>query len=442
MVVMGGFVLTSAVAQRTSTEISSYSEAIASTSSPSVERLAHLRGLVFEVELNLSEYSRTRSNGDRERRAFEMSLDALERATKSYLSLPLLSGEQPYWGETQAALIRFESSVRSSAELVGAGDVLTAQQVFSNSVRDAGEQLVASSIKGIEFHALNSRLMATRIKLARQRALLLTNVLSGVCIALGVAGLILVLRQARSSRALVEAHSRFHEARADELEQFAGRVAHDIRNPLSAANMAAHLALHRAGDGGVRDLLARISRSLARADAITTGLLEFARSGAQPEPGARATPSEVLEDFVRGISPDAEQRGIDIDLQPVPPVMVACSPGVYLSLVGNLVRNAIKYMGERPIRRVSVRVTEDETWVRTEVTDTGPGIAAENLNSLFEPYFRIRADRAKEGLGLGLSTVKKLVEGHHGSIGVTSERANGSSFWFTLPRAGSAESPA
>ena len=235
--VMGGFVLTSAVAQRTSTEVSSFSDAIASTSSPSVERLAHLRSLVFEVELNLSEYARTRANGDRERRVFELSLDALERVTKSYLTLPLLSGEQPYWGATQAALIRFESSVRSSAELVRAGDVPTAQRVFSTSVRDAGEQLVASSIKGIEFHALNSRVMAMRIKEARERALFLTNVLSGVCVALGVAGLILVLRQGRRRRALVDAHWRFHEARAAELEQFAGRVAHDIRNPLSTANM-------------------------------------------------------------------------------------------------------------------------------------------------------------------------------------------------------------
>jgi len=117
----------------------------------------------------------------------------------------------------------------------------------------------------------------------------------------------------------------------------------------------------------------------------------------------------VLEDLVRDISPDAAQRGIEIDLQSVPPVMVASSPGVYLSLAGNLVRNAIKYMGDRPIRRVSVRVTLEGTAVRTEVIDTGPGIAAQNLASLFEAYFRIGADRGNEGLGLGLATVKKLV---------------------------------
>jgi signal transduction histidine kinase len=432
---MAGFVLTSALAQRASSEVASLSETIASTSSPSIERLAHLRSLVFEVELNLSEHLRRGLAGERERRAFETSLDSLERATKSYLVLPLLPGEQPYWGETQAALIRFESSVRSSAELARAGDVPEGHREFSTMVRQAGEQLVVSSLKGIEYHAQNSRAMATRIKEARQRARLLANALSGICVVLGIAGLLLIRRQTRRHRALVEAHSRFHEARADELEQFAGRVAHDIRGPLSVAVMAAHLGLCRVGDNEPKDLLTRIARALARADAITTGLLEFARCGAQPEPGARAIPSELLDDLVRGMLPDAEQRGIEIVLQAVPPVMVRAVPGVYMSLTGNLVRNAIKYIGVRATRRVSVRVTEEGTVVRTEVTDTGPGIASENLGSLFEPYFRVGADRGKEGLGLGLATVKKLVEGHHGAVGVTSEPGKGSTFWFTLPRA-------
>jgi signal transduction histidine kinase len=57
---------------------------------------------------------------------------------------------------------------------------------------------------------------------------------------------------------------------------------------------------------------------------------------------------------------------------------------------------------------------------------------------LFEPYFRVGHDRTKEGLGLGLATVKRLAEGHHGSAGVSSELGKGSTFWFELPRAGRA----
>jgi signal transduction histidine kinase len=436
LAVMGGFILISAISERASNEVATLSKSIASTSSPSVERLARLRSLVFEVELNFSEYLRSDSKGDEERRAFETSLDSLDEAAKGYLALPLLHGEQPYWAETQAALIRFESSVRSSEELAKAGHLEAAEAEFSSIGRDAGDDLVRASLDGIQFHAQHVQTMATRIEDARRRSLLVTNGLSAVCVAFGVAGLFLVVRQDRRQRALMDAHSKFHEARAAEFEQFAGRVAHDIRGPLSIASMGTQLALREARDDGAKVLLARVARGLSRADAITTALLEFARSGAHPEPGARATPRELLDDFVRGVSTEAEPRGIELDLQPVAPVMVACGAGVYLSLVGNLVRNAIKYMGDSPTRRISLRVAEEGSMVRTEVIDTGPGIAAENLGSLFQAYFRAGG---KEGLGLGLATVKKLVEGHGGAVGVTSEIGKGSTFWFTLHRAGSAD---
>jgi signal transduction histidine kinase len=200
--------------------------------------------------------------------------------------------------------------------------------------------------------------------------------------------------------------------------------------------MAAHLALQRAPDDSQRESIERIVRALSRADAITTGLLEFARSGARPDPGARADVREVLDDLLRGLGPQLERLGIEVQIEPVPPVLVACSTGVYLSLLGNLVQNAVEYMGQTDPRRVTIRVAEVGSSIRTDVADTGPGIHAENLPTLFEPYFRVRQDRSREGLGLGLATVKRLVEGHHGAPGVSSEPGKGSTFWLTLPRAG------
>jgi signal transduction histidine kinase len=106
-----------------------------------------------------------------------------------------------------------------------------------------------------------------------------------------------------------------------------------------------------------------------------------------------------------------------------------------MSLVSNLVRNAIKYMGDAATRRITVHASAKGDEVRTEVSDTGPGVPEEKVASLFDAYFR--ADRGKEGLGLGLATVKKLAEGHNGRVGVTTAIGRGSSFWFVLPRAGS-----
>jgi signal transduction histidine kinase len=139
--------------------------------------------------------------------------------------------------------------------------------------------------------------------------------------------------------------------------------------------------------------------------------------------------------MLHGMEPEAEAAGIELRAEPVPPVLVACSTGVYLSLLGNLVRNSIKYMGDSTTRRITVRVVDENGIVRTEVSDTGPGIASENLPVLFDPYFREHRTPA-EGLGLGLATVKKLAEGHGGGVGVSSERGKGTTLWFTLPRAG------
>jgi signal transduction histidine kinase len=252
---------------------------------------------------------------------------------------------------------------------------------------------------------------------------------------LAFAGALVLNHQARIQRNLVRAHARTLAARAEELEQFAGRVAHDIRNPLSTARMAAELVLRRTAEEPVRTLAQRMTRNLSEADSILGALLDFARSGAKPEPGASTSPGDLLNDLVKDLSREAAQARIHLILEPVPLVTVACSVGVYLSLVGNLVRNAIKYMGDSPQRQIRIRVSEGGASVRTEVIDSGPGIPEESRGALFEPYFR-GPSQGREGLGLGLATVRKLAEGHHGSAGVSSTRGEGSTFWFELPRAG------
>ncbi len=436
--VVTSFVIASVVVQSTSAQIESLSETIVSTSAPSIERLAELRSLAAEVELMLSQRLQTASDhpGTRpeERGA---PLAALNRHVESYLTLRVLPGEQPFWRDVQSALVRFDETVQRTLELIDAGRTADARREFVHGVQPAGQKLLDTSLSAIEFHARTSRGVAAQIRDARRHSVLLTAVLTLLCMGLGVLGVFLVARQSRRQRAMVDAYTRFQEARANELEQFAGRVAHDIRNPLSAAQLTADFALSSTSDTAVKALLARILRSLSRANAITSALLEFARSGARPDPGARTDPAEVLRDISGAIATEAEQLHIDFRIETVPPVLVACSTGVYLSLVGNLLRNAIKYMGDSSSRRITVRVRDEGTSVRTEVTDTGPGISAESLPALFDPYFRAVHDRGKDGLGLGLATVKKLAEGHHGSVGAISGPGTGSTFWFLLPRAGS-----
>jgi signal transduction histidine kinase len=147
---------------------------------------------------------------------------------------------------------------------------------------------------------------------------------------------------------------------------------------------------------------------------------------------------EILEAVDR-LRPVAEQAGVELRVAEAAPCVAACGAGVLTSLVSNLVLNAIKYMGDRPVRRVEVRVLDGGSAVRVEVEDTGSGVAPALAERIFLPYVRGPASGV-EGLGLGLATVQRLADGHGGNAGVRSSPGEGSVFWFELPKPGAATS--
>jgi signal transduction histidine kinase len=437
-IVMGSFLLTTLAVQRASREVDTLSDRIVSSSAPSIERLAALRGSTLEVELALSHYIHRSADRPNLGASLDRALGRLNDDVHSYLALTDLPGEERYENAVQQTFARFDEAVRRARELADAGQTSEASQRFSRTVEPAAGRLLDAAMRGIEFDAQYGRQQASRIKQIRHRTLWLANGLSAFCVMLGVAGALFIERQARNRRAQAFAYSQFLEERAAELEQFAGRVAHDIRNPLSSAKLGAELIEAGATPERAREHAQRVVRSLARAESITSALLDFARSGARPDPGARTDPREVLADLEPPVLQEAEHARIHVRFEPAPPDLVACSVGVYLSLLGNLVRNAIKHMADAPNRNITVRLTVRGAALRTEVIDTGPGISNADLSSLFQPYFRAAGSGGREGLGLGLATVKRLAEAHGGQVGVSSAVGKGSTFWFELPRAGSA----
>jgi signal transduction histidine kinase len=112
---------------------------------------------------------------------------------------------------------------------------------------------------------------------------------------------------------------------------------------------------------------------------------------------------------------------------------VACAPGVLYSILTNLITNALKYLGDSPERRVTVRSAQRAGRVLVEVQDTGSGVPAGLVQQIFEPYTRVPSAHAAPGHGLGLATVKRLVAAHGGHVGVRPVDGRGSIFWFELP---------
>jgi signal transduction histidine kinase len=282
--------------------------------------------------------------------------------------------------------------------------------------------------------AAKARDLALRIEARRQQATRVALLLDLLSTVFTVVGAYCILRALSQHHRVVEERNRLAARRAEELEQFAARVAHDVLGPLSATRLAVGHAARQVSDGTLRRMLERGLRGVERVDTIVDGLLQFARAGAQPQPGVVTLVAPIVMALMAELQPVAAERGVTLRVAPVPLCSVHGNAGVLSSVVENLVRNAIKYIGDGAMREVSVRVIARGEWVRFEVADTGPGIAPALLDTLFDPHVR-GGDTGEPGIGLGLATVRRIVEAHGGCVGVESRLGQGSLFWCDLPRA-------
>ena len=216
-----------------------------------------------------------------------------------------------------------------------------------------------------------------------------------LCTFIALAGAIILRRTIKAHAELIERNRLLHQERESALDEFSGRVAHDILSPLNTVSLALELALGGNVDQR-RQLLLRGKAALDRVKKLVTGLLEFARAGGKPVAGARADSGSTIADLVAELQPTAAIAGAELSARYDGSVFVACSPGVLTSLIANLTRNAIKYIGEGPVRRIEIRALEREEAVRIEVEDTGPGLSPEIEKRVFEPYIdrRARTSRA------------------------------------------------
>ena len=274
-----------------------------------------------------------------------------------------------------------------------------------------------------------------RLEQIRGRSLRLVNALSLLWASLALVGGAVAAVLVRGHQRVVERLRRVEQARASELEQFAGRVAHDILSPLAPVSPGLRVLSRKLdGDSAAQRAVTAIRRSLDRVSMIVDELLRFARSGAQPAPGERADIARVLESVRDELTPDAEQRGVTLRFEAAPQVEVACGEGAMLVVIHNLVRNAIKYIGDGPRRLVVTRAVVAAQSVRLSVQDSGPGLPAGMEQAVFAPYVRAPGTHAP-GIGLGLATVKRIVESRRGRVGVWSDPRKGATFWVDLPLA-------
>jgi signal transduction histidine kinase len=284
-------------------------------------------------------------------------------------------------------------------------------------------------MRNIDLNATEAHDLALHIEAVHQRSTHIAIALDSLCVLLTCVGATLLWQAIRARMVLVDRHRELVEARAEELEEFAGRVAHDILSPLSVVTMALRLASTDAPSPP----LERAQSAVKRVSRLVDGLLDFAIAGARPR-GDATDPRAVLDDLAPDLRASAKAAGIALDVDVSSSHQAACHAGVLTSIVSNLAHNAIKYIGDREPKEVHVRVRDTRDGVRIEVEDTGPGLPPGLGDRVFEPYIQAKHQANRSGIGLGLATVKRMTKAHGGRVGVVSRPGEGSTFWVELPR--------
>ncbi|MCX5902708.1 MAG: HAMP domain-containing sensor histidine kinase, partial [Proteobacteria bacterium] len=142
---------------------------------------------------------------------------------------------------------------------------------------------------------------------------------------------------------------------------------------------------------------------------------------------------EDIEKVVPTLKAQAQEKGLQFSMEIKNRPLVATNPMLMDQLWTNLISNAIKYT--LPGGMVTIVLKEQDGWAIGSIEDTGIGLSPQELELIFHEFYR--APRAKEmerhGSGLGLSFVKRIIEGYQGTLDVTSEVGKGSRFIFKLP---------
>lgn len=394
----------------------------------SVRVLSDVRGYARDVRMEalLAYHARWDREIDRAARiqAIAGVWAQLREQVKAYERLPRMPEEDAIWyrvrdvdlGALEAAVDRALASPAT-----GDGDPGTVR-----ALTEVGTALDGRLRRLVHINIAASQAETSRIHSDMSRLSIAYVVLA----ALGTVGALLLLQQILR---LLRTYEASVGNRVAELEAFAGQISHDLRTPLQTVQLAVQ-TIERAADdpAGVRRLAARAASGVRRLDGMIHDLLQFARSSAAGREHGRSDVQEVVGELSRELADPAERAHVALEVR-VEPVAARITPIALKTVLANLVENAIKYRKPDAENRVVVSAQAEGDAVVLRVEDTGVGIAADHLPRVFEPFFR--GTRRPDSYGLGLATVKRLVEAHDGSVSVQSVEGRGTTFAIRLPGA-------
>jgi two-component system, OmpR family, phosphate regulon sensor histidine kinase PhoR len=236
---------------------------------------------------------------------------------------------------------------------------------------------------------------------------------------------------ALSLKAYTEQKAREVQKRREEYLIF---LTHDLRSPLAAIGLAAHLYEKRLGDKKdehTARFLSHLHRNLSQLNSLVMRIVHQELLDGEMSPkvtGRNIRIRELVDKVIGNISPLSEGAGTRLVNNVPPEITVFADENLVDLIFQNLISNAIKYTPKGEVSIGAERLGND---VECCVADNGAGIPQGRVDKVFE---KLETDPTRRGgLGLGLAIVKKFVEVHHGKVWVESKEGQGSTFHFTLP---------
>lgn len=222
-------------------------------------------------------------------------------------------------------------------------------------------------------------------------------------------------RAARAFNDMQRRLTRFIENRT----QMIAAISHDLRTPITLLRLRAEFA----GDEEDR---ANTLAALDEMEAMISATLSFAREDTEVE---EAQPVDLVA-LITSICDDLADAGQPVSLETREQITYRCRPIALRRAVVNVIENAIKY-GERAF----VTLRRSDEGIEIAIADDGPGVPEEQLDQVFQPFYRMESSRNREtgGVGLGLSVVRTIINSHGGDVLLANREAGGLNVRIVLP---------
>jgi signal transduction histidine kinase len=218
-----------------------------------------------------------------------------------------------------------------------------------------------------------------------------------------------------------------------ELEAFSYSVSHDLRSPIASIDgfsQALHDMYGDTLDESGREYLGWIREGVDQMKNLVAGLLQMSRITRSELNRESVNLSETAQSIAHGLMQRNPTRSVDFQIQPQ--VIADADARLLHAVLENLMSNAFKFTGKTENATITVGVTNDRGKRTYFVRDNGAGFDSAQAAKMFTPFQRLHSSTEFEGTGIGLATVKRIIERHGGAIWADGRVGQGATFSFTL----------